>query len=143
MPTNIQQLILMLSCFLVLFSLSLLALATLPGHAQQACLVGSNFTAANLIYNLLMSLGLSYLIVKPFFLQASKFSLAGILSALAFGSTTFCGVCVFPLLSVAGLSSILFFLSTYDFYIKIIVALIVVYGICRIQVIQRRGCRLK
>ena len=127
----------------ILFSLSLLALVVLPGHAAKACMVGSNLTIANLVFNAFMAFALAYLLVKPFFISAKKLSLGSALITLVFGSTTFCGACLLPVISVASLSAIVFFFSNYHLYIKALLLLLVFYGFYKIRVIEKQGCKLK
>jgi len=143
MQDNLKQFILILSVFLILFSLSVLALVKLPGHAQKACLVGSDLNFVNLTYNFIVSAMLAYIIIKPLYFGARRFSLKSILSTGLFSFTSFCAPCVFPILGVASFSSVVFFLSSYNNELKFFLLLFVSYGVYKTHKLSKEGCRLK
>ena len=140
---DLKLILLSTSVASVLFGLSMQALILLPGHAARACVVGSNLNLANISFNAFMAVALGYLLVKPFFISAKRFSIGSFLMTLLFGSSTFCGACLIPVLSIASFSSVIFFLSTYHYLVKMLLVVLVGLGIYRLKLIEKQGCKLK
>lgn len=89
----------------LIFDVCLYLMATLPGSVDNTCMVGGNLTLMNVIFSILLSLGVGLLVIMVIYAFARQVGFGsgtGVLGAI--GSvvgflTLFCGVCSFSLIS--------------------------------------------
>ncbi|PIV90798.1 hypothetical protein COW46_01485 [Candidatus Gracilibacteria bacterium CG17_big_fil_post_rev_8_21_14_2_50_48_13] len=130
----------------LIFDVALYLMATLPGSVDYTCLVGGNLTLTNILFSIVLSLGVGLLVTMVLYSLVrqvgfgTQSSVLGLLGSLVSFLTLFCGICSFSLISMlvvtvsfgavtlvpnAFLDSFLEFTTDYDLLIKMLGLLLV------------------
>ncbi len=115
--------LILLTSFMVLFSLGFYILKFLPVNNNFSCSVGGNFNSLHLsllaIFSLIFSTNLIYLKEVSFKKSRANAGLTGVALFLMTFSTL-CTICLLPAISILGLSISLSILSIYNLYFQFI-----------------------
>lgn len=121
-PINI---VVALSCALLFFDMSYYFMSKLPGHVDNMCVVGANFTMINIVFAILISLMTGMIIsggIELYRMKASskKASLLGSAGIVVGTFTVFCTTCSLPVISLFGLSVGLTAFTDFNIWFKVL-----------------------
>lgn len=124
----------MLGVSALFFDLNFWMMRNLPGTKDLACVIGANFTTANIIFASILSILTGILvasIVALFAMKRSKLVASSVTGAgFVIGTfTVFCTACTFSVISIFGMSISLIFFTTYDLAFKILSLLLLITGL--------------
>lgn len=114
----------MIGVSFLMFDLNYYFMSTFPGARDFMCVIGGNLTPLNIIFAIFLSLMTGILIagiVELFRLRSKKLAASSVTGLGLFLGilTMFCAACTIPVITIAGFSIGISFLTTYNLIIQI------------------------
>lgn len=147
---NLRSLLIVATLSLIFFNIDYYIMSELPGYKDNMCVPGGGLTPLNIFFSAILSIMVGIFVatfvklaktLRPKRLGVS--SLVGTSGFILGNFTVFCPLCLFPAISLFGLSIGLSFFTTYNLAIKLLsLALLIIGLIILNKKLKQKNCNL-